>query len=101
MNKQQQNKVLKGIYNEAINMMLKAVEDRQRAIYNYESYLETVERTIQVFDIDFDLERDLKLVSRGLDESSLRYITRLDRQSQTEQLKFYQDRRSSLLLGSL
>ena len=96
MNKQQQNKILKGIYNEAIKMMIEAVEDRPRAIYNYESYLETVERTIQVFNPSFNLERDLKLVPKGLNEDILRYVTRLDYQSQREQLRFYQEIRESL-----
>ena len=96
MNKNQENKILKGIYNEAIKMMIEAVEDRPRAIYNYESYLETIEGTIQVFNPSFNLERDLKLVPRGLNEDILRYVTRLDYQSQREQLIFYQEIRESL-----
>lgn len=96
MNKQQQNKVLKGIYTEAIKMILDAVEDRHRAIYNYETYLETVEKTVQVFNADFDIEYDLKLVSRGIDESTLRYVTRLDLEAQRSQLNFYQAIRESL-----
>ena len=43
-----------------------------------------------------DKLRDLKLVSRGLDESVLRYVTRLDRNSQKEQLDFYRDIKNSL-----
>lgn len=96
MNKQQEKQVLTGIYSEAIKMILKAVDDRVDAIYNYETYLETVEKTVQVFNADFDLERDLKLVSRGLDEAVLRYVTRLDRNSQKEQLDFYRDIKNSL-----
>lgn len=96
MNKQQEKQVLTGIYSEAIKMILKAVDDRIDAIYNYETYLETVEKTVQVFNADFDLERDLKLVSRGLDEAVLRYVTRLDRNSQKEQLDFYRDIKNSL-----
>lgn len=96
MNKQQQNKVLKGIYTEAIKMILDAVEDRHRSIYNYETYLETVEKTVQVFNADFDIEYDLKLVSRGIDESTLRYVTRLDLEAQRSQLNFYQAIRESL-----
>lgn len=96
MNKQQQNKVLKGIYTEAIKMIVDAVEDRHRAIYNYETYLETVESTIQVFNPSFDIECDLKLVSRGIDESTLRYVTRLDLEAQRSQLNFYQAIRKSL-----
>lgn len=96
MNKEQQNKVLKGIYDAAITMMLKAPDDRHRAIYNYETYLETVEATIQVFNPSFDIECDLKLVSRGVDESTLRYVTRLDLEAQRSQLNFYQAIRNSL-----
>lgn len=96
MEKQQQNKVLKGIYNAAIETMLEAVENRRKALRQYEQYLYTVEQTIQVFNPDFNIERDLKLVSRGLDEDTLRYITVIDRQSQREQLDFYQDIKSTL-----
>ena len=96
MNNKQENKILKGIYNEAIKMMIEAVEDRPRAIYNYESYLETVENTVQVFNPEFDIERDLKLVPKGLNEDILRYVTRLDYQSQREQLRFYQEIKESL-----
>ena len=96
MNKKQENQILKGIYNEAIKMMIEAVDDRPRAIYNYKSYLETVENTVQVFNPEFDIERDLKLVPKGLNEDILRYVTRLDYQSQREQLRFYQEIRESL-----
>lgn len=96
MNKKQETQVLKGIYSKAVDTILKAVDNRHDAIYDYETYLKTVQETVQVFNADFDLERDLKLVSRGLDESVLRYVTRLDRNSQKEQLDFYRDIKNSL-----
>ena len=96
MNKKQETQVLKGIYAKAEDTILKAVDDRFDAIYDYERYLETVEKTVQVFNADFDLERDLKLVSRGLNDAVLRYVTRLDRNSQKEQLDFYRDIKNSL-----
>lgn len=96
MNKEQQKEVLKGVYLEAIRTMVRAVEDRDYAIHNYTRYLKIVEETIQVFNPSFDIERDLRLVPRGLDESSLRYVTRLDIQSQREQLDFYRDRKNTL-----
>lgn len=96
MNKEQQKEVLKGVYLEAIRTMVRAVEDRDYAIHNYTRYLKTVEETIQVFNPSFDIECDLKLVSRGIDDSTLRYVTRLDIQSQREQLDFYRDRKNTL-----
>lgn len=96
MNKQQQNKILKGIYTQAIDTIVKAVNNRQEANHAYETYLETVESTIQVFNPDFNLEKELELVSRGLNADILRYVTSLDRQSQNQQFKFYQDIRRSL-----
>lgn len=96
MNKQQERQILKGLYNAAINCILKAVDDRHDAIYDYEKYLETVESTVQVFSQDFDLERDLKLVLAGLDGHTLGYLTTLDRQSQRETLDFFKDLRSAL-----
>lgn len=96
MNKEQQKEVLKGVYLEAIRTMVRAVEDRDYAIHNYTRYLKTVEATIQVFNPSFDIERDLRLVPKGLDETSLRYVTRLDIQSQREQLDFYRDRKNTL-----
>lgn len=96
MNKEQQKEVLKGVYLEAIRTMVRAVEDRDYAIHNYTRYLKTVEATIQVFNPSFDIERDLRLVPRGLDETTLRYVTRLDIQSQREQLDFYRDRKNTL-----
>ena len=96
MNKQQKNKVLKGIYTQAINTIIEGVQNRQVANRAYEAYLETVEATVQVFNADFNLEKELELVSRGLNADILRYITSLDRESQNEQFKFYQDIRRSL-----
>lgn len=96
MNKQQQKEVLKGIYSAAINAILKAVDDRHDANYDYGKYLKTVEQTVQVFSPNFDIERDLKLVPRGIDESTLRYVTSLDMQSQREQLEFYEDIKNNL-----
>lgn len=96
MNKTQERQILKGIYSAAIETMVEAVENRRKALRQYEQYLYTVEQTIQVFNPDFKLERDLKLPSRGIDEDTLRYITVIDRQSQREQLDFYQDIKSTL-----
>ena len=96
MNKEQQKQVLRGVYLEAINTMLEAVENRQQAVRKYEQYLYTIETTIQVFNPEFNIERDLKLPSRGLDEGTLRYVTVLDRDTQKQQLNFYQDTRNSL-----
>lgn len=96
MNKEQQKEVLKGIYLSAINTLLEAVDNRQKAVHQHETYLDTVEATIKVFNQDFNIERDLKLVSRGIDETTLRYVTRLDMQSQREQLDFYRDTRNNL-----
>ena len=96
MNKQQEKQILKGIYTAAIETMVEAVDNRRKALRQYEQYLYTVEQTIQVFNPDFKLERDLKLPSRGIDEDTLRYITVIDRQSQKEQLNFYQDIKSTL-----
>ena len=96
MNKQQETQVLKGIYAKAVDTILKAVDNRHDAIYDYETYLETVEKTVQVFNADFDIDRDLKLVSRGLNDAVLRYVTRLDMDSQREQLDFYRDIKNSL-----
>ena len=96
MNKTQERQILKGIYSAAIETMVEAVENRRKALRQYEQYLYTVEQTIQVFNPDFKLERDLKLPSRGIDEDTLRYITVVDRQSQREQLDFYQDIKSTL-----
>lgn len=96
MNKTQERQILKGIYSAAIETMVEAVENRRKALRQYEQYLYTVEQTIQVFNPDFKLERDLKLPSRGIDEDTLRYITVIDRQSQKEQLDFYQDIKSTL-----
>ena len=92
MNKKQETQVLKGIYAKAVDTILKAVDNRHDAIYDYETYLETV----QVFNPDFDIDRDLKLVSRGLNDAVLRYVTRLDMDSQREQLDFYRDIKNSL-----
>lgn len=96
MNKEQQKEVLKGVYLEAIRTMVRAVEDRDYAIHNYTRYLKTVEETIQVFNPSFDIERDLRLVPRGIDESTLRYVTRLDLETQREQLDFYRDIKNTL-----
>ena len=96
MNKTQERQILKGIYSAAIETMVEAVENRRKALRQYEQYLYTVEQTIQVFNPDFKLERDLKLPSRGIDEDTLRYVTVVDRQSQREQLEFYQDIKSTL-----
>lgn len=96
MNKQQERQILKGIYTAAIETMVEAVDNRRKALRQYEQYLYTVEQTIQVFNPEFKLERDLKLPSRGIDEDTLRYITVIDRQSQKEQLNFYQDIKSTL-----
>ena len=96
MNKTQERQILKGIYSAAIETMVEAVENRRKALRQYEQYLYTVEQTIQVFNPDFNIERDLKLPSRGIDEDTLRYITVVDRQSQREQLDFYQDIKSTL-----
>lgn len=96
MNKTQERQILKGIYSAAIETMVEAVENRRKALRQYEQYLYTVEQTIQVFNPDFNIERDLKLPSRGIDEDTLRYVTVVDRQSQREQLDFYQDIKSTL-----
>lgn len=96
MKKQQKTQVLKGIYAKAVDTILKAVDDRHDAIYDYEKYLETVQETVQVFNAGFDLENDLKLVPKGLDEGTLRYVTSLDHDSQKEQLVFYRDIKNSL-----
>ena len=96
MNKKQQKEVLQGVYLEAINTILEAVENRQSANRVYETYLDTVEATIKVFSPEFDIERDLKLVSRGIDASTLRYVTSLDMKSQREQLEFYEDIKNNL-----
>ena len=96
MNKEQERQILKGIYSAAIETMVEAVENRRKALRQYEQYLYTVEQTIQVFNPDFNIERDLKLPSRGIDEDTLRYVTVVDRQSQREQLDFYQDIKSTL-----
>lgn len=96
MNKTQERQILKGIYSAAIETMVEAVENRRKALRQYEQYLYTVEQTIQVFNPDFNIERDLKLASRGIDEDTLRYVTVVDRQSQREQLDFYQDIKSTL-----
>lgn len=96
MNRKQERQILKGIYSAAIETMVEAVENRRKALRQYEQYLYTVEQTIQVFNPDFNIERDLKLPSRGIDEDTLRYVTVVDRQSQREQLDFYQDIKSTL-----
>lgn len=96
MKKEQERQILKGIYSAAIETMVEAVENRRKALRQYEQYLYTVEQTIQVFNPDFNIERDLKLPSRGIDEDTLRYVTVVDRQSQREQLDFYQDIKSTL-----
>ena len=96
MNRKQERQILKGIYSAAIETMVEAVENRRKALRQYEQYLYTVEQTIQVFNPDFNIERDLKLPSRGIDEDTLRYVTVVDRQSQREQLDFYQDIKSIL-----
>lgn len=96
MEKQQKNEVLKGIYAKAINTILKAVDNRHDAIFEYETYLETVEKTVQVFNPEFDLDRDLKLVPRGINSTVLRYVTSLDMDSQREQLDFYRDTKNNL-----
>lgn len=96
MNKKQERQILKGIYNAAINCILKAVDDRHDAVYEYEKYIDTVEQTVQVFSPDFDLEKGLELVPRGLNIDILRYITSLDFESRKQQLNFYQDIRRSL-----
>lgn len=96
MEKEQERQILKGIYSAAIETMVEAVENRRKALRQYEQYLYTVEQTIQVFNPDFNIERDLKLASRGIDEDTLRYVTVVDRQSQREQLDFYQDIKSTL-----
>ena len=96
MNRKQERQILKGIYSAAIETMVEAVENRRKALRQYEQYLYTVEQTIQVFNPDFNIERDLKLPSRGIDEDTLRYVTVVDRQSQREQLEFYQDIKSTL-----
>ena len=96
MNRKQERQILKGIYTAAIETMVEAVDNRRKALRQYEQYLYTVEQTVKVFNPDFKLERDLKLPSRGIDEDTLRYITVIDRQSQREQLDFYQDIKSTL-----
>ena len=96
MNRKQERQILKGIYTAAIETMVEAVDNRRKALRQYEQYLYTVEQTIQVFNPEFKIERDLKLASRGIDEDTLRYITVIDRQSQKEQLNFYQDIKSTL-----
>ena len=96
MNEKQVNKVLKGIYTQAINTIIEGVQNRQGANRAYETYLETVEATIQVFNPEFNLEKELELVSRGLNADILRYVTSLDRESQNEQFRFYQNIRRSL-----
>lgn len=96
MNKQQERKILKGIYNAAIETMVEAVDNRHKALRQYEQYIYTVEQTVKVFNPDFNIERDLKLPSRGIDTDTLRYITIIDRQSQREQLDFYRDIKSTL-----
>lgn len=96
MNKQQERQILKGIYSAAIETMVEAVDNRRKALRQYEQYLYTVEQTVKVFNPDFNIERDLKLASRGIDEDTLRYITVIDRQSQREQLDFYRDTRNNL-----
>ena len=96
MNKTQERQILKGIYSAAIETMVEAVDNRRKALRQYEQYLYTVEQTIQVFNPDFNIERDLNLPSRGIDEDTLRYVTVVDRQSQREQLDFYQDIKSTL-----
>lgn len=89
MNKEQKAQVLKKIYNEAKKTLLESVSNRQKALYQYTKYLQTVERTVQVYCPDFNIERDLELVSRGLDDDILRYVTRLEHKQQIEQFKFY------------
>lgn len=96
MNKEQQKEVLKGVYLEAIHTMVRAVEDRDHAIHIYTRYLKNVEATIKIFNPEFNIERDLKLSSRGVDTDTLRYVTRLDLETQKEQLDFYRDTRNNL-----
>lgn len=96
MNKEQQKEVLKGVYLEAIHTMVRAVDDRDHAIHIYTRYLKNVEATIKIFNPEFNIERDLKLSSRGIDTDTLRYVTRLDLETQREQLDFYRDTRNNL-----
>ena len=55
MNKTQERQILKGIYSAAIETMVEAVENRRKALRQYEQYLYTVEQTIQVFNPDFNI----------------------------------------------
>lgn len=97
----QEKMLLKKIYNEAMKTIVNGYggfEERQIANQNYAKFMQTMEETVQVFDPKFDLERDLKLVTRGLDTTTLRYVTsdRVSYEDKKEQLKFYGDRYKSL-----
>lgn len=97
MNQYQEDRILISLYDEASKTFRRErTQGRVPAMERYKDFYKTLEKTVKLFEPDFNLERDLQLNSRALDITSLHYVLTLDDDDKKEQFKFYSARRNDL-----